>query len=75
MSRVAEYTMLHVKNVLEGSMETTRSRLCSVAATVISVLLLVALAVTQLHLIVANVLLARDRHKRCTRPVRCSPCV
>ena len=77
-------------------METMKSRLCSLAATLMSVIQTVALAVTQLHLIVADVLLTRDireqfdpaetdrseyhshtsdRHKRCTRPVRCSPCV
>ena len=56
-------------------METMKSRLCSLAATLMSVLPTLALAVTRLHLIATGVLLTRDRNKRCTRPVRCSPCV
>ena len=56
-------------------METTKSRLCSVMAALMSLLVPIALVVTRLHLIVANVLLTSDRNKRCTRPVRCSTCV
>lgn len=56
-------------------METMKSRLCSPAAALMSVLPTVALAVNQLHLIATDVLLTRDRNKRCTRPVRCSTCV
>lgn len=56
-------------------METTKSRLCSMTATLMSLQVLIALAVTRLHLIATDVLLTRDRNKRCTRPVRCSTCV
>jgi hypothetical protein len=56
-------------------METTKSRLRQVMAALMRLPMLIALTVTRLHLIVANVLLTGDRNKRCTRPVRCSTCV
>ena len=56
-------------------METTKSRLRQVMAALMRLPMLIALTVTRLHLIVANVLLASDQSKRHARPVRCLKCV
>jgi len=56
-------------------MAITKSRLCSMMATPMSPLRLIALMVTQLSLVVAKVLPSCDRSKRLKRLMRCSPCV
>ena len=56
-------------------MAITKSRLCSVMATPMSPLRLIALMVAQLSLVVAKVLASCDQSKRLTRLMWCSPCV